>query len=121
MKGKEHKVKLYDSRLSGKKKLEVDNEVIVENNNSIAIFNYSFQLDSYYFNLVQLNDSEFDLKINSFFFKDIMECEESGKLKKHPVKKNVENDDEIAKINYGNENNNITYDNNNEDSKNLID
>ena len=50
-----------------------------------------------------------------------MECEESGKLKKHPVKKNVENDDEIDKKNYGNEINNITYDNNNEDSKNLID
>ena len=32
--------------LSGKKKLAVDDEVIVQKNNSIAVFNYSFQLDS---------------------------------------------------------------------------
>ena len=87
---------LWDSRLSGKKKLQVDDDVIVENNNSVAIFNYSFQLDSYYFNLVQLSDSEYDLKINDIFFKEIMKAEKSGELKK--IKKNIneekEKDDE---------------------------
>ena len=61
----------------------MDDEVIVENNNSIAVFNYSFQLDSYYFNLVQKSDSIYDLKINDNFFHDIMEAENSGKLKKY--------------------------------------
>ena len=61
----------------------MDDEVIVENNNSIAVFNYSFRLDSYYFNLVQKSDSIYDLKINDNFFHDIMEAENSGKLKKY--------------------------------------
>ena len=61
--------------------MAVDDEVIVENNNSIAVFNYSFKLDSYYFNLVQINDSKYDLKINDNFFHDIMEAENSGELK----------------------------------------
>ena len=97
LKGTPHKVELWDSRLSGKKKLAVDDEVIVQKNNSIAVFNYSFQLDSYYFNLVQLSDSEYDLKINDIFFKDIMIAEESGELKintKNINKSKEEYDDE---------------------------
>ena len=108
--------------MSGKKKLAVDDEVIVENNNSIAVFNYSFQLDSYYFNLVQLDDSKYDLKINDIFFEEIKRCEESGELKKLPKKKKVNNDDEYENSNYKNYNNNYNnYNNNNDDSKNLID
>ena len=83
---------MWDSKLSGKKKLAVDEEVIVENNNSIAVFNYSFQLDSYYFNLIQINDTKFDLKINDVLFSEIMEAEESGSLKKN--KKKVEEEEE---------------------------
>ena len=67
--------------MSGKKKLAVNDKVIVEKNESIAIFNYSFKLNGYYINLVQLSDSVFDLKINNFFFKDLMAYEESGELK----------------------------------------
>ena len=84
--GFNHKVEYWDSRLSGKKKLAVDDEVIVEHNESIAVFNYSFQLDSYYFNLVQINDSKYDLKINDNFFHDIMIAEQSGELKKNKKK-----------------------------------
>ena len=64
----------------------MDDEVIVEHNESIAVFNYSFQLDSYYFNLVQINDSKYDLKINDNFFHDIMIAEQSGELKKNKKK-----------------------------------
>ena len=92
LKGTKHIVQLWDSKLSGKKKLAVDEEVIVENNNSIAVFNYSFQLDSYFFNLIQINDTKFDLKINDVLFSEIMEAEESGSLKKN--KKKVEEEEE---------------------------
>ena len=67
--------------MSGKKKLAVNDKVIVEKNESVAIFNYSFKLNGYFFNLVQISDSNFDLKINDFFFKDIMAYEESGELR----------------------------------------
>ena len=106
-------MQLWDSKISGKKKLAVDEEVIVENNNSIAIFNYSFQLDSYYFNLVQINDNKFDLKINDIFFNEIMEAEESGDLhkirKEEKEEKEYEDTDELKdeiKDKYNNNNNN---------------
>ena len=75
------KVELWDSIMSGKKKLAVNDKVIVEKNESCAIFNYSFKLNGYFINLVQLSDSVFDLKINDFFFKDLMAYEESGELR----------------------------------------
>ena len=129
LKGVEHKVQLWDSRLSGKKKLAVDEDVIVENNNSIAVFNYSFQLDSYYFNLVQLSDSEYDLKINDIFFKEIMIAEESGELKKNKknIKKEEEDDDEEEETDKFNNNSkninnyNNNYENNYNDNDNAND
>ena len=113
LKGTYHEVKLWDSRLSGKKKLAVDDEVIVENNNSIAVFNYSFRLDSYYFNLVQIDDSKYDLKINDNWFHDIMKAEKSGDLKKNiktekkqPIYKESDKE-ESDYLNQDNENNKI--------------
>ena len=76
-----HKVEFWDSKLSGKKKIAIDNEVLTESNENCAIFNYSFKIDSYYFNLVQLTDVNYDLKINNQFFSDILEYELSGRLK----------------------------------------
>ena len=64
--------------MSGKKKLKVNNEVIIEQNESYAVFNCTFKIDKYFFNLVQISDSNYDLKINGFFFKDLMEYEMSG-------------------------------------------
>ena len=84
-----------------KKKLAVDDEVIVDNKNSVAVFNYSFKLEPYYFNLVQINDSKFDIKINDCSFEDLKSAELSGELKKH--KKNVkreEDDDDDEDISH---------------------
>ena len=64
----------------------------VEKNEGCAIFNYSFKLNGYYINLVQLSDGVFDLKINDFFFKDLMEYEESGQLKKDREKREKNKD-----------------------------
>ena len=85
---------MWDSKLSGKKKLAVDDEVIVDYKTSCAIFNYSFKLDGYYFNVVQIADGKFDLKINSFFFKELKEAEEQGELNNKGDKTNEENLDE---------------------------
>jgi hypothetical protein len=118
LKGTHHKIELWDSRLSGKKKLAHNDKVIVENNNSVAVFNYSFQLDGYYFNLVQTGSTEYDLKINGIFFKEIMAAEKSGDFK--PSKK--EDIQEESQLDNSNsisfEKNNI---NNDTDRNNLID
>ena len=41
---------------------------------------------------MQLSDGVFDLKINDFFFKDLMEYEESGQLKKDREKREKNKD-----------------------------
>ena len=115
----------------------MDDEVIVDNKNSVAVFNYSFKLEPYYFNLVQINDSKFDIKINDCSFEDLKSAELSGELKK--PKKNVkreEDDDDDDEDNshkkkgykYNQENNinnnnyDISYSNNNNNEYNgLID
>ncbi len=114
----------------------MDDEVIVDNKNSVAVFNYSFKLEPYYFNLVQINDSKFDIKINDCSFEDLKSAELSGELKK--PKKNVkrEEDDDDDEDNshkkkgykYNQENNinnnnyDISYSNNNNNEYNgLID
>ena len=97
------------------KKLEADGEVIVDYKTSCAIFNYSFKISNYYFNLVQIGDGKFDLKINSFFFKDLKEAEEQGLLKHYEnnnndynnndYNNNEDNDDYYNKDKINNKNN----------------
>ena len=92
-------MELWDSIMSGKKKLAVNDEIIAEKKESCAIFNYSFKLNGYFINLVQISDSNFDLKINNFFFKDLMAYETSGELKEAREKreKNI-NLNEVSNI-----------------------
>ena len=94
--------------------MAVDDEVIVDYKTSCAIFNYSFKLDGYYFNIVQIADGKFDLKINSFFFKELKEAEEQGELNNKGDKTNEENldEDENEEENNINNINNYKYDNN---------
>ena len=80
-----HKIEFYESKISGKKKLSIDGEAINENPNSEAISTYSFQLDSYNFNIVKLKGGKYDIKVNDIFFNNIIESEKSkksGKSKK---------------------------------------
>ena len=108
---------MWDSKLSGKKKLAVDEEVIVDYKTSCAIFNYSFKLDGYYFNVVQIQDGKFELKINSFTFTELKEAEEQGLLNKNDNKAEEENLDEYDDDNDNNINNNNNYKYNNEKKK----
>ena len=109
--------------MSGKKKLAVDEEVIVDYKTSCAIFNYSFKLDGYYFNIVQIADGKFELKINSFTFTELKEAEEQGLLNKNENKAEEENLDENGdddnsinnnNYNYNNKKKKYSYNNNNE-------
>ena len=114
----------------------MDDEVIVDNKNSVAVFNYSFKLEPYYFNLVQINDSKFDIKINDCSFEDLKSAELSGELKKHKkyVKREEDDDDDDEdnshkkkgykynqENNINNNNYDISYNNNNNEYKGLID
>ena len=67
-----HKIEFWDSKLSGKKKLSVDGEVINDNPNNDGIYIYSFQLDSYDFNMVKFKGGKYDIKVNDIFFNNII-------------------------------------------------
>ena len=97
--------------------MAVDDEVIVDYKTSCAIFNYSFKLDGYYFNVVQIQDGKFELKINSFTFTELKEAEEQGLLNKNDNKAEEENLDEYDDDNDNNINNNNNYKYNNEKKK----
>lgn len=92
----------------------MNGEVIVENNNSCAIFNYSFQLDSYFFNLVQLNDIDYDIKINNNFFHDIVKYEISGELKRAKIERESKKDNSEDNFFIGQSINTIKLENEND-------
>ena len=57
---------MWDSKKSGKKKIALDNNVILEEKKTKekTLFNYTFQLDSYTLKLIEKDDSKFELEIN---------------------------------------------------------
>lgn len=62
--GRPHKVELFHSKVSGKKKLCLDAQVLTEDKTYSSNFNYSFKLEKHYFNVVE-NDDVFDLRIDN--------------------------------------------------------
>ena len=73
-----HKVQLCHSKLSGKKKLIIDDEVIIENKTK-KLFNNYFQIESYEFNLVEKADSKYDIIVNEESFDYILEKANNSK------------------------------------------
>ena len=59
--------------------------------------------------MVQIEDGKFDLKINSFFFKDLIEAEEQGVLN-HKEKEYDNNKEEVV-VDNDDENKNIIHNN----------
>ena len=112
LKNNYNKIELWDSKLSGKKKLVVNGKTIVDIQNSCAIFNYSFQLSSYYFNVVQLDD-KYDIKINNNYFKDIIQYEISGDLKGAKIERESKKDNSENNILFGQSLNAFKFENEN--------
>ena len=65
---KPHKVELFHSIVSGKKKLCLDAQVLTEHKSYSADFNYSFKLEKNYFNVTQIDSDTFNLKIDNKLF-----------------------------------------------------
>ncbi len=80
MNEKYHRVELYDSRLSGKKKLLLDGEVLVFYDKNKSNFNYSFKIDHIVFKVKQITDEQFNLIIDNKFFNELMEQDKNGTL-----------------------------------------
>lgn len=84
--GKFHKVEMFHSKVSSKKKLCLDAQVLIEDKSFSTDFQYSFGIDKNYFNVVQLTMDKFDLRIDNRPFEHLMSDERSGRLKTYKKK-----------------------------------
>lgn len=62
---KPHKIEMFHSKVSGKKKLCLDAQTLTEDKSYGANFTYSFTLEKHYFNVVQVDSDLFDLRIDN--------------------------------------------------------
>ena len=81
LKSKLHRVDFWDSRLSGKKKLSLD-DAVLDFKEECKCYKYSFQIEEYNFTLKQISDEKFKLEINSKDFMDLMKEERSGEFQR---------------------------------------
>lgn len=65
---KPHKVELFHSVWSGKKKLCLDAQELTEDKSYSSNFNYSFTLEKHYFSCIQLDSDTFELRIDNKVF-----------------------------------------------------
>ena len=100
LEGKPHKIEFWDSRLSGKKKLSLDeNQLIFKKDQEY--FYHQFKIGEYTFSLNHY-DTNTELLVNNKNFKDLMKEERSGildkekqkYLRKHKNKESYNNNDE---------------------------
>ena len=93
---KPHKIEFWDSRISGKKKLSLDNNQLILTKDNDYFF-YEFKIGRYYFTLSHL-DSNTALSINGKLFNDLMREERSGLLNKEK-KNNIEENNKLNQQN----------------------
>jgi len=104
---KSHKIEFWDSKISGKKKLALDDNVL-KNAKDTDNFYYMFKLEGYNFSIMQKSDDKYEIRINDRLFTELMRQERSGQLErekeeylkkkqKEKKKKNNNNDDDYYK------------------------
>jgi len=66
--GIRHKVEMFHSKISGKKKLVLDGKVLMESKSYSNEFTYSFKIDKNYFNVDQMGSDKFEMRIDNRSF-----------------------------------------------------
>ena len=104
-----HRIEFFDSKISGKKKLILDANILLSlDKRPSGKFQYNFKLDKSLFTVYQLNDS-YDLKIDNRSFSDIMQDERTGVLRRRKEeaekKKTNTNNNQFIKPNRNNSDN----------------
>ena len=77
-----HKIEFWDSKLSGKKKIAADAQVILLDKKSSGHFSQTFKLSNHLFTIQERGEDTFVLLIDNRKFDDIKADEQSGKLGK---------------------------------------
>lgn len=76
-----HKIEIFHSKITGKKKLCLDAQQLIEDQGYQSSFTYSFKIDKHYFNIVQESLDLYQLRIDNKLFENLMLDERSGRLK----------------------------------------
>lgn len=63
---------MFHSKLSGKRKLSLDAQVITEQKGYTAEFQYSFKIDKNYFNIIQLASDKYEMRVDNRSFNSLM-------------------------------------------------
>lgn len=92
-----HKVEMYHSRVSMKKKLCIDEKIICEKESYKNTFEYTFILSNHRFQVIQLKSDKFDLRIDGISFGMLMVEEKNGNLKKHYQQQNQPQEEQIKR------------------------
>lgn len=83
---------MFHSKLSGKRKLTLDAQVITEQKGYSSEFQYSFKIDKNYFNIVQLAADKYEMRIDNRSFSSLM-AEDRSKVSsednQEPKKTNI--------------------------------
>ena len=87
---------MFHSKLTGKKKLCLDANVVIEDKSYKSDFIYSFKIEKHYFNVAQLDD-KYDLRIDNRSFDIWMHEERSGRLKSSNTEKYRKEEKSLSK------------------------
>ena len=80
-------MEFYDSRMSGKKKITVDAQVLYFQKKDDDNLKFGFKIGGVLFQVFQFSEDDVDLRIETRRFFDIMKDEKTGRLKKLKKKK----------------------------------
>ena len=73
---------MFHSTLSGKKKICLDNNVLSYDKSDSTYYSYKFSLDGHKFEITQIDEDRYDLKIDGLSYKSLMSDERNGRLDK---------------------------------------
>ena len=89
--GKERKIELQHSRITGKRIIYFDGKEIIKAHKFTYEFSYSFSLDNHYLSITQLGPANYDLRIDNLAFNSILnEIKKTSKKNKNEIKE-IEN------------------------------
>lgn len=80
---------MYHSKLSGKKKLVLDAEVLTQAKSYSNEFTYSFKIEKHYFNVIQVSSDKYELRIDNRSFTTIMTEEKFRPREEKPASKST--------------------------------
>jgi hypothetical protein len=104
--GIRHSVELFDSKMSGKKRILLDRSMIKEVYDPMFVLNHSFNIGQHSLALIQLGE-KYEIRLNNQSFGYLMDLEKNkihfnqGKYTNEPVSTTIRNSANEGKIVFG--------------------